>query len=173
MQFTPPTALSRTLDSEFKRIAQEEEKTMEELTNEIVGLVGRRPREIYNWRSGKWPLPSNLIPVLSRRFKSLALLNTLLVECSDVKIEIPEGADLALKVSARIRKTLRCYEKYLNAFESGGGVEPHEMPELRERLEDVIRGAYEFLEIAAADLERRAEARNQTTGDHLDPVILQ
>ncbi len=166
MKFKPPTQLSRTLDAEFKRVAQQERITMEELSEVIAELVGRDVRQVYNWRSGKWPLPSDLIPILSRRFKSFALVNTLLVECSDVKIEIPEGADIVLQVSARTRKTLRAYEHYLKAFEDGG-IDSIEMPQVREALEGVIRGAYEFLEIAVADCDRRREARS--SADPNDP----
>jgi len=153
----PPAAIGRAFTAELKRIAVIEDKTMEELCEEVgrlVGLEGKQQRQLYNWRSGKWPLPSNVIPILCRRFKSLALLHALEDECSDVVVDVPDCFDLTREVSRTVRKDLEAYEHYLKAFE-GDGIQHHELRELRELMEDVVRNAHRFLEIAATDCERR------------------
>jgi len=154
---SPPCAIGRAFTAELKRIASLEDKTMEALCQEVgslVGLTGKEQRQLYNWRSGKWPLPSNVIPTLCRRFQSLALLRALEDECSDVDVQIPEGYDLTREVSRTVRKDLQAYEVYLMAFEDGS-IEPRELQELRLLMEDVVRNAHRFLEIAATDCERR------------------
>lgn len=157
----PPTGIGRTFTAELHRTATIEEKTMDELCAQIAELCGLKPnqhRQLYNWRSGKWPLPSNVIPILCRRFRSLALLHALEDECNDVAIDVPDGYDLTREVSRTVRRDLQAYERYLNAFESDG-IEPHELQELRELMEDVVRNAHRFLEIAATDCDRRSQAR--------------
>lgn len=156
----PPSAIGRAFTAELNRVRLIEDKTMEEICAEVAelaGLTGRQHRQLYNWRSGKWPLPSNVIPILCRRFGSRALLDALAVECQDIKIEVPETFDLTREVSRTVRQDLRAYEHYLAAFESDG-IEPHELQRLRELMEDVVRNAHRFLEIAVADCERRSPA---------------
>jgi len=163
MQHPPPSAIGRAFTAELKRIALLEDKTMDVLCDEIanlVGLKGREHRQLYNWRSGRWALPSNVIPTLCRRFKSLALLNALKDECSDVAIEVPDGYDLTREVSQTIRKDLQAYEQFLKAFEDGR-IEPLELQQLRELMEGVVRNAHHFVDIAATDCERR---RSRETG---------
>lgn len=154
----PPTGIGRAFTAELKRIASTEDKTMDVLCEEIARLVGLKgERQLYNWRSGKWPLPSDAIPFLCRRFKSLALLHALEDECTDVVVEVPDGYDLTREVSRTVRNDLQAYERYLTAFESDG-IEPHELRELRELMEAVVRNAHRFLEIAATDCERRSQS---------------
>ena len=168
MNQLPPTNFSRTLDAEFWRIAEQENKSMEDLVVEIAELINRSRRQIYNYRSGKWSLEERFIPLLCQRFKSLALANSVLAACGDVEIEIPDRFDLTKMVSKTVRCNLHCYEEYLHAFESDG-IEPHELQKLRELMEEVVRDAYQFLEIAARDCERRSQTQNR----EIKPVILQ
>lgn len=157
MNQLPPTNFSRTLNAEFWRVAEQENKSMEDLVVEIAQLINRSRRQVYNYRSGKWSLEERFIPLLCRRFKSLALANAVVAACSDVEIEIPDGFDLTKMVSKTVRGNLHCYEQYLDAFESDG-IEPRELQTLRELMEEVVRGAHHFLEIAARDCERRGLA---------------
>ena len=99
--------LPQTLDAEFKRLAREEQRPMEELVEEVARLVGKSPRQIYNFRSGKWDIPSQLIPVFCKRFRSLALLQALADECRETEIEVPEHYELTCLVSKTVRDDLR------------------------------------------------------------------
>lgn len=153
----PQSAIGRAFTAELNRIRQAEGKTMEEICGEVaelVGLRGKECRQLYNWRAGKWPLPSNVIPALCRRFKSRALLHALEAECTDVVVEVPDSFDLTREVSRTVRGNLAAYEQFLQAFEDGT-IEPHELQQLRECMEQVVGDAYRFLEIAATDCERR------------------
>ncbi|HKO43385.1 MAG TPA: hypothetical protein VJU84_08845 [Pyrinomonadaceae bacterium] len=167
MQF-PPTTFARILDSEFKRIYEQEDKTMEELVGEIAQLVNRRPREIYNWRCGKWPVPSSAIPTLCRRFGSTALVNALVAECSDVAVVVPEGADVPRMVTRTMKKDLALFEQFLDAHDSDG-FQPHELRTLREMAEQTIADIYRLVEVAGADCDHRTQLRlnpSDHPGDH-------
>lgn len=154
-----PTTFSRTLDAEMKRIAkQEDDRSMEELTEEIAQLVNRRPREIYNWRSGKWSPATQLIPILCRRFGSVALAQAVMAECTDVTVIVPEGADIPRMVSSQLRSDMALCEGFLKAYESDG-VQEHELRALREMAERVNREVHQLVEVAAADCEQRSKAK--------------
>jgi hypothetical protein len=138
-------------------MALHEEKTMEDLCAEIaalVGLKGKEYRQLYNWRTGKWPLPSNVIPALCRRFKSRALLHALEAECNDVVVEVPQDADITRLVSRSMRQDLGLCEQFLDAYESDG-IQPRELRELRETAERTIASIYLLVEVASADCEKR------------------
>jgi len=160
----PPTTFARVLDSEFKRIAEQEDKTMEDLTDEITHLVNRRPREFYNWRSGKWPVPSNLIPVLCRRFGSTALVSALVAECSDVIVVVPEGADVPRMVARTMKKDMTLFENFLDAHDSDG-FQPHELSTLREMAQQTISDIVRLVEVAGAECDRLAESK-RSSSDH-------
>jgi hypothetical protein len=156
-----PTHFLAVLDSEFKRVALIENKTMEELTEEIAQLLGRTrggARQIYNWRSGKWSPAARFIPILCRRFKSLALANALLADCSDVKVDVPDAFDLVDLTSKTVRADLSHYERFLRAYESNG-IQRHELVALRESSDQVINNVEMLYGIAVADCERREAAR--------------
>jgi hypothetical protein len=146
--------LYRALDAEFWRVARHEEIQMDELVAEIASIAGVTTRQVYNWRTGRWSLPIELIPVICQRFHSRTLLEVLSQACSAVAVEVPQTFDLARIVSATVRADLRCYEGFLDAFESDG-IQPSELAALRESAERVIHNAYQLVEIAAADCERR------------------
>jgi hypothetical protein len=146
--------LPHVLDDEFGRLAKEEGKPMEELVEDVARLIGKSPRQVYNFRTGKWPIPAQLIPLLCRRFRSLALLNALADGCRETQIEVPELYELACLVSQTVRDDLHHYEQFLKAFEDGVVTE-REMQELRESGERVISNVYKFETIAQADFDRR------------------
>jgi hypothetical protein len=149
----------QALDSEFKRVARTEEIPMEELVAEVARLTNKSTREIYNWRSGRWSLKVELIPALCVRFGSRALVEALDRDCGHVAVEVPESFDLSRAVSTTVREDLGYYEEFLKAFESDG-VDPSELVRLRELMERVVGNAHHFLEIAAADCERRQAQRS-------------
>lgn len=146
--------LPHALDGEFKRVAKEEETTMEILVTEIAELTGYSVRQIYNFRSGKWAIPSPMIPALCKRFRSRALLDALIDDCRETQVDVPDGYDLTRLVSKTVRDHLRHYEKFLDAFEDGV-IEQREMAELLESGERIIRDVRQFEAIAKSDFERR------------------
>jgi hypothetical protein len=144
----------QTLEAEFKRLAKKEQKPMEELVEEIARLVKKSVRQVYNWRSGKWDVPSQLVPVLCRRFGSLALIHALEDECRDIEAEMPEAFDLARLTSQTIREDLLHYERVMVAFEDRTITEG----EFGEKVASgarVISNVRQFEAIAQGALERR------------------
>jgi hypothetical protein len=72
--------IAAAIDAEFKRVAKEEGIEMADLVTEVAALLGMPERNIYNIRSGKWSAPASIIPELSMRFKSTAILRVVLGE---------------------------------------------------------------------------------------------
>src|SRR5438270_647575 len=105
--------VSRALDGEFKRVAKAEGKTREEFVSEIAKLTKKSERQIYNFRSGKWPIPDCLYPILCNRFGSRALANALLDECGETPIAVPDSYDLTKLTSQTVREDLAYYEEFL------------------------------------------------------------
>jgi len=164
----PPTArdrLARVLNEEFRRVARREEVSMDELVSEVARLTGCSVRQVYNYRTGKWPFEPALIPIFCQRFRSRTLLEALISECTEAKVEVPELFDLARMVSTTVRQDLEFYEKFLEVFESDG-IQPHELPRLRELMERVVHNAYQFLEIAVTDCDRRQALIGIKPNDH-------
>lgn len=150
--------LALTLDDEFKRVAKDEKIPMEELVAECARLIGCTPRQLYNYRSGKWPLPGDAIPALCKRFGSLALLHALADGCRATPIEIPEQFELSRLVAQTIRDDMKHYDRVLGIFEDGV-VERNELEDLRASGARVIQNVRQFEAIADADYERRARLR--------------
>lgn len=146
--------LADTLHREFKRVARAEQIAMEDLVNEVSKLVECSPRQIYNYRSGKWDLPSGLIPALCKRFRSRALLDELTAGCAETPVDVPDAFDLTRLVAQTVRDDMRHFEKFLDAFEDGV-VEGHELAELRESGARVVENVRQFEAIAEADFNRR------------------
>lgn len=86
--------LSDLLEAEFQRVQKEEDVPMGELVDEVARLVGCTPRQLYNYRAGKWSLPSNLIPALCKRFKSRVLIDALVGELEGASFEMPFKGDI-------------------------------------------------------------------------------
>jgi len=72
--------IAAAIDAEFKRVAKEEGKEMADLVAEVAKLLGVPERNLYNYRTGKWSVPASLIPELSVRFKSAAILGEIVGE---------------------------------------------------------------------------------------------
>src|ERR1700754_5050566 len=87
--------IARTLDDEFKRVAKHDDLTMEELVDQVSEMSGYTHRQLYNFRSGKWPLPAAIIPLLCQRFGSRILMQALAAECERTPISVPEGYVIA------------------------------------------------------------------------------
>lgn len=150
--------LALTLDDEFKRVAKEEQIEMADLVVECARLIGCSPRQLYNYRSGKWPLPGDAIPALCKRFGSLTLLHALAEGCRKTPIEVPEQFELSQLTARTVRDDLRHYERFLSAFEDGD-VDKGELDELLVSGDRVIQNVRQFEAIAVAAHERRSRLR--------------
>ena len=147
--------LPHTLDGEFRRVAKAENISMEVLVSEASRLSECSPRQMYNYRSGKWLLPAQLIPVLCKRFRSRALLDALIDKCRHSPVEVPDSYDLTRLISQVVRQDLKHYERCLDAFESDGGIDRLELQEISDATERVIQNARQVLAIATENYERR------------------
>lgn len=151
--------LALALDDEFKRVAKVENLSMEDLVAEVARLVECSTRQIYNYRSGKWLLPGEMIPRLCKRFGSLVLLHALEDGCRETCVEIPEQFELSRLVSQTVRDDLKHYEHFLDAFEDGV-IESGELAQLRASGDRIVQNVRQFEAIAAADHERRCRLRD-------------
>ena len=70
--------IAAVIDSEFKRVANEEGVVMQELVADVARYLGIPERNIYNYRTGKWSVPASIISPLSIRFRSSAILEEVL-----------------------------------------------------------------------------------------------
>lgn len=98
--------LSFALDEEFKRVAKDEDKPMGDLVAEIAELLGCTERMLYNWRSGKWSLPSDYVPILCKRFGSPLLFNVLAAAMKDEGSLSLNEADLNKSTIRELSKDL-------------------------------------------------------------------
>jgi len=150
--------LAPLFNLEILRIAKLENKTEEAqikaLMEELAQLCGVSVRSLYHWRSGRHPLPGELVPILCQRFSSRALLDELNREAEQTPIEVPDQYDLARLASQAVREDLAVYERFLSDFESDG-IQPGELTDLRELGARIHRNVHQLLQIAEADCTRR------------------
>ena len=147
-------SLPQTLDEEFKRISKQEDIPMADLVEEVSRITGYTTRQIYNFRSGKWPLPASIIPILCKRFSSRTLLQVLAALCEQTPVTIPDEYDLARFTTQAVRDDMGHYQLVLSAFEDGC-IDKDELAQLRESSDRVCERIWMFYEIAAADYDRR------------------
>jgi hypothetical protein len=98
--------LSFALDEEFKRIAKVEDIAMGDLVAEVAGLLGCTQRMLYNYRSGKWSLPSDYVAILCKRFRSTLLLDVLAETVKDKANPLFNDADLNKPTIRELSKDL-------------------------------------------------------------------
>lgn len=151
-------SLARAIDDEFKRVARAEDIPMEQLVSEVATLAGCTARQIYNYRSGKWPLPSSLIPTLCQRFKSRLLLDVL-------SIAIPHEINSTIDIEAAwllskqiMRRALDHAEKAQQIF-SGADLARADLIEFSQLTDSLTRDLSRVYSFAEAAYERAQERR--------------
>jgi hypothetical protein len=153
--------LTPLFNQEILRVAKAEnrtdEKSMKQFLEELAELCGVGLRMVYHWRSGRNKLPSDHVPALCKRFGSLALLDAMNRAAADTSISIPDNYELAILVSQTVREDLEVYEQILRDFESDG-IQPGELPRMRELEARVHANVHRLVEIAEADCARRQNA---------------
>ena len=153
--------LAPLLNLEILSLAKRENKTdenqMADLMDELGDLCGVKRRQVYHWRSGHHPLPGEHVPILCKRFGSLALMDELNRASTDTEIEVPDIFDLALQASRAVREDMAAYERFLLSFE-GDGIQPGERDELRVLAARAHRNLDQLMDITEADCARRLAA---------------
>jgi len=148
------TNFAQTLDSEFHRVSREEQIRMAELVDEVAELAKITPRQLYNYRSGKWSPPASLIPVLCGRFKSRALIDSLTRDLEAAQVEVPESYDLAHLLVSSARSAFSQYERYFDLFD-GSVIDLDDVEQIKLRSSEVIQSILKLNAIAEASYQRR------------------
>jgi hypothetical protein len=154
-------SLARALDDEFKRVAKAEDISMESLVAEVAAGAGCTPRQVYNYRFGKWPIPSSLIPTLCQRFRSTLLLDVLSVA---VRHEINSTIDIedAWHLSKALMRRALDHAEKAQAIFSGAEFSKNDLIEFSQLTDSITRDTkrlYSFAEIA---YERAQERKTRT-----------
>jgi hypothetical protein len=151
--------LARALDSEIKRVAKDEDKTMEEIVSEVAELIGKHPRHVYNYRSGKWPLPSDKIAILCKRFGSYSLANAIKEEASNEEIPIPDQYDIGELAVEGLRRVCDYHSQLMDAFKQPGGIDKATLNILDQQLSDIVQRERLLYSIAEVEHDRAQNAR--------------
>ena len=153
--------LAQALSDEFKRVAKDEDVPMSELVGEVAALARVSARQIYNFRTGRWPIPARLIPVICRRFKSTALLSTL-------RGQTQEGTDgkefECSNIGERSMDLLRVivdHHAFLINRIGADSFDAADLLRLEETTERIIRGEREMVACAEISYERRRGERRR------------
>lgn len=146
-----PVAL--TFEAEIKRLAMETKSEIKEVMSDLAKASGLSESQLYNYRSGKTPIPADLIPELCRQFHSKALAMAVLNACDDVVDDHSEPLDLTRFCSSTVRDMLAGGEEFMDAFDDGR-VDGHELTRLSHRAAKISRDSYRLLEVARAARHR-------------------
>lgn len=155
--------LAQTLDDEFKRVARDEDLPMEQLVDETAALTGLSPRQLYNYRSGKWPIPARIIPILSRRFQSTALLTVLrgqTNETCNLRIANCDSKNIGERALDLLRLTVNHHSSLLNRIDASE-FDANDLHKLEETTERIVQGERELYACAEIEYERRQAERRR------------
>jgi len=130
-------SLPFALDEEFKRVAKEEGISMGDLVEEVAEHLECTPRMIYNYRSGKWPLPEKYVSPLCRRFKSELLLAVWDNQNDETPAPVIDAADIdptKIKEQAKdlVLTALEHYHLIESAVMKAGGLLKTDITEIEE-----------------------------------------
>ena len=144
-------SLARALDAEFRRVAKDEDITMEQLVQEVADLTNYTPRQIYNFRSGKWPIPAPLIPMLCKRFGSRLLINVLDEELKEVP-PVPLNCSIEELALNTMREVMNYHLEVITAVKEG--LDRIKLNEFNEKTDQIIRRERCLLIALEAEYER-------------------
>jgi hypothetical protein len=157
-------SLARALDEEFKRISQEEDIPMGELVEQVALLAETSARSLYNYRSGKWPLPSHLIPIICRRFRSRALVDLLNSEIKDAPIDLPSDSEEAWEIArAVITEICQLFEQVKQALDHDLAVDHSRLDQIDERADRINRHCRLLRATAARAMAEKLELRRKAS----------
>jgi len=153
-------SLARVLDDEFRRVAEDEGLAGAELVEDVCAIVGKSPRQIYNYRSGKWPLPSSLIPPLCKRFKSSALLDALAGQVKENPLPITSDIDIGHFAIRVLKEVCDLHNTIIDADK--GDIEMSDLIGIDEAAEKVIQRERTLVALLHAKYEEMAAARRKS-----------
>lgn len=154
--------LPKVLDSEFRRVAKEEGRGMAELVGDLAALCAASPRQLYNWRSGKWSPPARTIPILCARFKSPALLHALACDAAAMEVVVPDGYDLAHLMLSSLRLMVSHHERYLLAFDSKR-MSQDDVEQIKNSGSEIIRAVLTLNGIVESAYVRQQQQRKEAS----------
>ncbi|HEY6329844.1 MAG TPA: hypothetical protein VI756_10950, partial [Blastocatellia bacterium] len=111
-------------------------------------------------RSGKWPMPADLVPILCRRFRSSALIDALREEVAGADVQVPEDYDLVHMLASSLRSMLGHYERYFSVFD-GGGITEEDVEQIKASSSEIITTIFKLNAIAEAACARRKKIANR------------
>ena len=149
------------LDTELRRVAREEDIQLEVLVSEVASLIDKTPRMLYNYRSGKWLLPSELIPVLCERFKSHVLFHALNDEVkaiadkvNNTPIELPENIEFSQLSIKYLKQVCDHHYAIIEALESED-FDLNLLDQLSEQTERVIQNERHLITLVEKKYEQQ------------------
>jgi hypothetical protein len=151
---------AQTLDDEFKRVAREEDIPMDALVEEVAKLTELRPRQLYNYRSGKWPIPAKIIPILSKRFRSTALLAVVRGQVHQLFLLVPDCRDIDERERDLLRLILEHHSALIARFKSEE-LDANDVIRLEEQTERIVQSERQLFACVEIEYERRQAGRTK------------
>jgi hypothetical protein len=144
-----------TFDSELKRISAERGEQVGETINILAVLADTSGKQIYNYRSGKTPVPESLLLVFCKHFASAAIISAWLAE--NEVCEVPDGFDLVRVTNKSAQQFLKTHEAFMTAFDDGK-IDGFEMIELEKSTANSIASVNNLRHIARISYQKRKAA---------------
>jgi hypothetical protein len=104
-------------ESEVRRMASAENVEISRIVDDLAALAGVSDRTIRYYRSGQQPIPSDMIPLFCRRFRSRLLVHALEAQCADCPAA-PIG-DIRAWLCGRTAQASRFFGRIFESLESG------------------------------------------------------
>lgn len=150
-----PIAL--TFEAEIKRAAAEKGLEISAVMEKLSGFTRISVSQLYNYRTGRTSIPSDVIPILCRQFNSNALAMAVVTMCDTVEPDDHDGFDLARFCSQSVRDMLQFGDEFMEAFEDGK-IDGHEETRLNHAAAKIIRGTHRKLELVRSARRRSGNA---------------
>ncbi|HYP29386.1 MAG TPA: hypothetical protein VE262_21930 [Blastocatellia bacterium] len=152
-------SLALLLDSEFHRVAKAEDISMEQLVSEVSILTEYTTRQIYNFRSGKWDIPSSILPVLCKRFNSLVLLNLLEDEIKEQPVVISDTDDIPQLSIETLGEICTHHYNLLDIINGGRDLDRNTLVEIEEKTERIVQRERALFRLLERAYERQQELK--------------
>ncbi|HKV41698.1 MAG TPA: hypothetical protein VJX67_21015 [Blastocatellia bacterium] len=143
--------LAQVLDAEFERVSKSEDVPMLDLVEEISSLTGYSQAQLYNFRKGRFSVPSSLLPILCKRFKSRALIEALDGEIGPDPAETADFNQLAIEAT---REACELHYSMIGAFKAGG-VTRKDLIAFEESIERIGQMQRKLLRMLGTESESR------------------
>lgn len=127
---------------------------------EDIDISTATNRMLYNYRSGKWDLPSSLIPILCKRFKSSALVNAL-TDQVNIPIETPPQLGFEQACTETLREVCDHHFNMITAYKSEAGLTPNDLNPIEAQLEVLIQRQRLLFTLLEAKREQQVNLRRK------------